>query len=590
MRRATDSLDLPPDASRYACTGCPTFPEPGGAACGADVLGAATIAYPVDGVLMPPNLNALEVQFVPPANATATTLYEVDFENASTDVRIETPCVAVPDARGGASKGCGLALSPAEWLEVSNKNRNNEAVVVTVRATTDGSCVSSAKTVSLAFSADPIFGGLYFSQSVPFAGVSHATSGVYVHDFMSPDSAAIPFYVPGAAGTCVGCHTISKDGLRATLATGAPSGKDGFGDTRDGGVGLRVNVVDIGERAVVGGASLSPGFQAFTGNHQEIIASAFTTQQNAGFDVLTGNGALIATSSLGGLLGTQPDVAPNNSAIVYVVPQQNTISAIGDHHFMGGSLFTSSFDPSTGSLGPPSVLLHSPNTKLDDAGNGGRSYYYPSFSSDGLFLMFDEAEGGDAFFNPRARVKLLHYPPASGAVPLDLPALNGGEANANVSNSFPRWSLSTQQRRGLTIAWVTFTSTRDYGLRLTGNPALPNCYPPDSPGYSEPQYGAPGGGDDACARPQIWMAAVIVDPDGSFDMPDRSYPALWLPYQNVETRNYSAQWAVRIPTVLASAGDGGSCGGQGASCGSTLPICCADTICCGGTCATTCVR
>src|SRR5262249_23326052 len=69
--------------SNHPCMGCKTFPDNGAPACDAKVLGPPSIAYPVNGILLPPNMNVLEVQFVPPAGAT---LFEVDFTNGLTHV------------------------------------------------------------------------------------------------------------------------------------------------------------------------------------------------------------------------------------------------------------------------------------------------------------------------------------------------------------------------------------------------------------------------------------------------------------------------------------------------------------------------
>jgi hypothetical protein len=97
-------------SSTYPCTGCPTFPAPGAPTCPASTLGPATISYPLDGLLLPPNMNVLEVQFVPPAGAM---LFEVDFENGVTDVKVETQCNPVTPVRGGPSPGCGITLPRA---------------------------------------------------------------------------------------------------------------------------------------------------------------------------------------------------------------------------------------------------------------------------------------------------------------------------------------------------------------------------------------------------------------------------------------------------------------------------------------------
>ncbi|HEY8075679.1 MAG TPA: hypothetical protein VIF62_16250, partial [Labilithrix sp.] len=119
----------------YPCDGCGPFPGLGAPECTPDQLGKSIVAYPTDGLLLPPNMNVLEVQFVPPAGAT---LFEVDFYNAVTKVKVETMCTPVPDVRGGASRGCGITLPQAAWNDIANINRDGDQVGVIVRATKDG--------------------------------------------------------------------------------------------------------------------------------------------------------------------------------------------------------------------------------------------------------------------------------------------------------------------------------------------------------------------------------------------------------------------------------------------------------------------
>jgi len=181
-------------------------------------------------------------------------------------------------------------------------------------------------------------------------------------------------------------------------------------------------------------------------------------------------------------------------------------------------------------------------------------------------------------------VKLLHYPPAAGAQPIDLPALNVADG---LSNSWPRWSPFVQHYKGHSILWVTFSSNRDYGLHLV-NKGFDNCYPPEGPTYDQPQpLSKKGVTYGNCAQPQIWMAAVIVDPDPSLDAPDRSFPAFWLPFQDVTSHNHSAQWVEKVQGPPSGGTDAGACSPSGQACGAG---CCSDVVCCNGTCEYTCIR
>lgn len=559
-------------SSNYPCQGCPTFPSSSAPACDPTKLGPPTIAYPLDGLLLPPNMNVLEVQFVPPAGAT---LFEVDFNNAITSVKVETQCNAVTPVRGGPSPGCGVTLPQGAWNDIANTNRDGDPVEVTVRATVDGTCVSTSKAkIAINFAKEDIDGGIYYWQSATYGGIGGKTGGIFSHDFGTLDPTPTPFYTSGASGTCVGCHFLSSDGVRISLATDDPDADDEFGD-------IKAHVLDVATRTGVSTLMLGPGFQTFAHDHSRMIASNWK-QKNVSFLVYDGDGAkLLATDALPmSLAATQPDLSHDGKTLAYVVPQAGTISMAGDHHFMGGSLYLSSFDAATNALGTPSLLL---------ASTGTANYYYPNIATDGSFVVFNAAPDSDSFYNRKARVVLLHLPAVANAQPIDLPALNVADG---LTNSWPRFSPFVQTYKGKKILWVTFSSNRDYGLHLV-NKGFDNCYPPESPSYDQPQpLTKQGVGYENCAQPQIWMAAVVIDPDPSLDAKDRSFPAFWLPFQDVNSHNHSAQWVEKVqapPGGGSDAGtDGGSCGGMGATCGGSNPTCCSDVVCCQGLCLDSC--
>jgi uncharacterized protein YjbI with pentapeptide repeats len=561
--------DAGPDAEPFSCNGCPSFPPPGTTACAPATLGPATIAYPLDGMLLPPNLGYLEVQFVPPAGAT---LFEVDFENAVTDVRVEATCNQITPVRGGASPGCGVSLSPTEWSAIANANRDGDPVQVTVRTTIDGSCVSTSTTsVAVSFANDDLTGGIYFWQSEKYNGIDAKTGGIQAYDFGAPAASATPVLTPGAINTCIGCHTVSRDGVSMSSTFDDADGDDEYGEAK-------VQVINLGTRTDLGGLNISPGFQTFTHDHSKLVASNFKTGMNKSFEVFDSNGKLVLATLMPPAIATQPDLSADDTTLVYVVPSSLSgfgFSMQGDHHFYGGSLWMSRFDSPSNTISGSFQLLGSSGTPPN-----ATNFYYPSISPDGAFVAFDAAPSGDAFHNPNARVKLLHLPATTNPSPIDLPALNVADG---LTNSWPRWSPFVQTYKGHKLLWVTFSSTRDYGLYLA-NAGLPNCYPPESPLYDQPQEGA-GMTYLGCTWPQIWMAAMIVDPDPSLDATDRSFPAFWLPAQNPNHHNHTAQWTDNVVVTSPA-----TCSGQGTACGGASALCCSDTVCCQGTCAYTCIQ
>ncbi len=605
------------DAS-FSCDGCAPFPSQSAPACDPMTLGPSTLVYPPDGALLPPNMNVLEVQWVPPSGAS---LFEVDFENGVTDVRVETPCNAITTVRGAAGVGCGLTLSQQQWNDIANTNRDGDPLKVTVRATPAGGqpCVSSSmQSVSIAFAKDDLTGGIYYWQSATFGGTAGKTGGIYYHDFGTFDPTPTPFYTSGGTGTCVGCHTLSKDGARMSLMTDDPDADDEYGD-------VKTDTMDVASRTVIGGKNVGPGFQTFTHDHKLMIATTFKPAGKPGpgmgmaapdsaFAVWNGDGTTqLATDTLpSGMQGTHPNLSWDDKTLVFVAPTYGSIATMandvqgglggagGDDHFLGGSLWKASFDSTSGALGNYAAFL--PAT-------GSQSFYYPDQSVDGNWVVFNENDDtsaanndGDCFYSRQGTVKMMHFPPQSGDQPLELAKLNEG---AGLSNSWPRWSPALTTYHGKAVLWVTFSSNRDYGLHLkntpagypTGAPGFDNYYPPESPSYDQPQPASKMGITfDNYASPQIWMAAVIVDPDRSLDAQDRSYPAFWLPFQDVTAHNHSAQW---VATVVAPPGGGGGDSGTGGpeggvcseangACGTGGGTCCADVVCCPAATTATC--
>jgi len=81
------------------------------------------------------------------------------------------------------------------------------------------------------------------------------------------------------------------------------------------------------------------------------------------------------------------------------------------------------------------------------------------------------------------------------------------------------------------------------------------------------------------------MATIIVDDDRGLDSVDRSFPAFWLPFQDVNAHNHTAQWVEKVQSTVP--GDG-TCGGASATCGAGPTACCASFVCCQGKCVEQC--
>jgi hypothetical protein len=238
-------------------------------------------------------------------------------------------------------------------------------------------------------------------------------------------------------------------------------------------------------------------------------------------------------------------------------------------------------------FGTPSTILKS----------NGENNYYPSYSPDGQFIVFDRAPASqavstidgclnvgtpqescpnDSFSNPAARLMLLGTVNTSSGKPIDLQNANGSPVAAPqpLSNSWPRWSPFVQTYRSGRLLWVAFSSTRDYGVLVRNHRAgMYQCYPPDS-------FMQPGGAhhstfDPLCQQPKLWMAAINLSETNGVDP---SYPAFFLPFQDISTHNHTPQWTQQVVTTQV---DAGACIPSGGNCQTNPSACCA-TLACNG--------
>jgi hypothetical protein len=296
---------------------------------------------------------------------------------------------------------------------------------------------------------------------------------------------------------------------------------------------------------------------------------------------------------------TMPDWSVDGAAIVFVVPTAvaswDTSLRNDDDHIFRGSLYSAPY-AGNGAFGVPAILVASQ----------GENNYYPSYSPDApaSFILFDRAPldmtvatltgctgtppratcPNDSYANPAARLMLLANTP--GATPIDLANANGSSTSiaAALSNSYPRFAPFAQIYKGKKLFWVTFSSTRDYALRVLNHKnGMYPCYPSDS--YEWPGSVHTNIVDTLCQHPQIWMAPILVD-GSQASTSDPSGAGFWLPYQDPTTHNHLASWMWKQSDggsdACSCAMAGGPCGpangGCGCCSGSGL-VCSGDGLC-----------
>ncbi len=493
---------------RYSDPGSTGLPaNPGTLFGGPDTpASAAQLVYPNDGVLVPPNLGKLEIHWKP---AAGTSLFALDFDNGATDVEVYASCT------NPTNGGCIYQPDPQVWHWIAESNRGGTPLAIKVRATDgQGGGVGTSNAVSLSFSQDDINGGLYY-------WTTSGGTAIMRFDFASTTQTQAQKFIGTelTGGTCVGCHALSRDGAKVVAEAGGQN---------DG----RLLLLDVATvmPIVAFGSTPKSIFESWdpAGAH---YVGVYGDQGSTDFNLMLFDGS--SGAMLGDIAGTgtqanpadHPDWSLDGKSVAYV---KVGTSATSQRMWSGAIEVVTTPDGMTWSA-PLELVPSAP----------GKNHYYPSFSPDGSFLVYDESTcpaGQNSDFTCNAdtdpTASLMAIAPTAGAQPIALAHCNAGGItdgnNAALTNSFPRWSPFVFKRTAdvgtSRLEWVTFSSSRNYGLRP----------PPVSP---NPQGESPVG-------TLIWMAAV--DPDKIANGEDGSYAAFALPFQDITTSNHIAQWTTQV--------------------------------------------
>jgi hypothetical protein len=484
-----------------------------------DTSRSPQLVYPNDGVLFPPNVSGIEIHFLP--GSTSNTLFEVSLAGSLTTVNAIVRCTAP-----AGINGCIYLPDPGLWATVAVGNAGQGPVSLVVRGTDDsGTSVGNSSTFHLQFAQDNIDGALYY-------WTTSGTSAIMRWDFSGSTQSAQAFLTPTNTDgtTCVGCHALTPDGSRLVASAG------GQGDGRlllwDVSNNLALQTFPLTQRSQFESwNSDGTQFVGMYGDNQNTKNPARKGPVNLLiFDGMTGTVA--STIDLGGLRADHPDWTkstdgPNTIVFSSVDPTATT----SDQKPATGGIDYVQFDGTA--WGAPQTLVPSVL---------GKNRYYPAIGPDGDLVIYDEStctagtptagavpdKSCNADIDATATMFLTSL--SNPGTPIALATANGpgvaDSANTALTNSFPRWSPFISNLNQMDkVVWLTFSSTRQYGLRS----------PP-----------APADTIEGTIGTLIWMVGINPGVGGS----DPSYTAFCLPFQDVTTSNHLAQWAkffVKVP-------------------------------------------
>src|SRR6218665_2284675 len=177
-----------------------------------------SIVYPVDKVMVPPNLGQLEIHFTP--GPTTNTLFELRFINDITDVGVFLRCylpsgVTLPT---GIARGCIYTPDATVWKLLAESNRGGQLVTLALRATDDaGTSVGVSDPISLQFARAEIKGALYYWTTKPdqvgVTGYGFGGTGPQTATSMLTRN-----NINTSGVGCVGCHSLSRNGKKLVAA------------------------------------------------------------------------------------------------------------------------------------------------------------------------------------------------------------------------------------------------------------------------------------------------------------------------------------------------------------------------------------
>ena len=473
------------------------------------------VLYPLATQLIARNMSQLQFQWT----YTGGKAFRIRAKSAALDTSFFVPASACNKNQ------CSYSPQGSDWLSVTQP-ASGSTVEIAIYALNGGVHESDAMTLTVA--PEDVKGSLYYFSS--------SLQGVV----RLPFGATSPSFFEGVGSTgaavstnCVGCHAVSHDGNKFA---GVVGGGDGFLTLYDTSTPTPTTILppDVGVHS---------NFNSFNADGTRLVAN----WAGSLFILDTTSGQTLATipESLIGGRAVMPEWSPDGTHLVFVrIPAGGGLFPdVADPSYKGvilagdwlidnaGEICTITIDANN-NFGAPQVIV--PVT------NDGQYHYYPSWSPDSQWIVFDTgsltgadspialasaADGGYgipagsvvSYDQATSRLRLVR---ATGGTPLELARANRGEG---YTNAWPKFA-PFQQGNGQYV-FITFSSKADYGFVVTGRD-----------------------------QPQIWMAgldlnlaAALTSGTASKNVePDPSFAPFWLPFQDSTTNNHATIWTQQI--------------------------------------------
>lgn len=506
----TGSAYLGATTSASAQTFMSATPDP-------NVADAPAPEYPLDGVILPGNLPAIDFQWTQVADndlyrlhLTSPGILDVDVYTDGQDV--------VPDTATWGAIVASTKDAPISW---------------TVDATGPSMMLRTSAARTLTIASDTIDNSaIYVWQS--------STGTFHVLDTSMGTDVILPNNSPSlqAGQPCSGCHRISRDGKRFAFTFNG--GNFEFGALAyDAGASQFVETITPTTNFRGTYATFNPlestEVPAMIVAVPDIVAQ--NTAGNVQLEVRDPDTNAVVPSNLATAVGqldvhmpgqatSMPDWSPDGTFVEFAAYDNtsNFVRDLGDD-IVAASIVEApvSFANGTFTFGTPRVLVEAPSSANPDT---DQNNFLPAISPDGAVVAFTRAAG---WWSIKTQTSLINL---SGQIAMVrrsdgqvIELVNGSNGpGTTLSSTWPQWAPTIGQK----YVWLAYASERPYGHLLTQ--ANESC-------------GALVQGQQSCK--QLWVMAIDLTKMKS-GTADPSFAPFWIPGQSIHAQYVSPQWTKAV--------------------------------------------
>ena len=333
---------------------------------------------------------------------------------------------------------------------------------------------------------------------------------------------------------CTSCHSVARSGSRIgySRCVGGDCGQIYTGFMKyDATNKVWNDTVNADNKALSGSyTTFSPVGYPFVDDKQSVALVATSACHLTMVDPDTGaavpsNVDVVSTHQNGnpGRCGTMPDWAPDGKSVVFAsTPNAGQWIDVSNSAI---AMMSYSYANSTHTFGEPTMIVPGPLTLASGTYD---NFFFPSFTPDGSYVVFDAARAAWRNFtvaaSPGERLVMTN---PTGAWTTELVNLNG---NTDLDITWPHWAPTNSTD----YYWVVFSTERDYGHKLTKANTAPACV---------------ANGVQQCK--QIWISAISKSTLAAKSPPDDpSFAPMWMPGQDIGADNISPYWTLPTSAVV----------------------------------------